>query len=410
MASPPHIGERLALLRAWRGMTQEELAFAAGTGVDVVRRLEQGVRASARLTTLTALAGALDVPVADLLSGSGDAGPQPASNATDLGDVRRVLTSPDVLPGFGGMAPAPGRATDLADLHTCTDRMWGRYQNGAYGPVARLLPDLITDARRAAREATGADRVAAHSVLATAYQAGAGVAITLGHEDLAFIAVERAVLAAELCGDPLHRAAAANFLSWIYRRHGRLAEAEEVATRAAEQCEPRWLQADPGRIAVFGGLLLNASGAAARAGHAQRARDLTRTARAAAERLGTDRIDRWAVFGPSVVAMTEVNNAVEYGDPEEGLALVCRVPPRGRVPGTWVARYLLNVAEVQAGKGGTRAAGEALAEARRLAPEWVRYHPQARAAVESLLSRCRRPPQELVELAAHLRGAAPPPK
>nr|WP_169805203.1 helix-turn-helix transcriptional regulator [Nocardiopsis trehalosi] len=35
MASPPHIGERLARLRAWRGMTQEELAFAAGTGVDV---------------------------------------------------------------------------------------------------------------------------------------------------------------------------------------------------------------------------------------------------------------------------------------------------------------------------------------------------------------------------------------
>ena len=72
MASLPHIGERLARLRAWRGMTQEELACAAGTGVDVVRRLEQGVRASARLTTLTALAGALDVPVADLLSGSGD--------------------------------------------------------------------------------------------------------------------------------------------------------------------------------------------------------------------------------------------------------------------------------------------------------------------------------------------------
>ena len=64
----PPIGENLARLRTLAGLTQEQLAERAGVSVDVVRRLEQGSRPSARITSLYALAGALDVPLSVLLA------------------------------------------------------------------------------------------------------------------------------------------------------------------------------------------------------------------------------------------------------------------------------------------------------------------------------------------------------
>jgi len=47
-------------LRRRRGLTQQELADAAGVSVDIIRKLEQGQRSSALLTTLMAIAQALD--------------------------------------------------------------------------------------------------------------------------------------------------------------------------------------------------------------------------------------------------------------------------------------------------------------------------------------------------------------
>ncbi|MFB6436127.1 helix-turn-helix domain-containing protein [Streptomyces sp. NPDC056411] len=55
------IGERIARLRTRRKLTQEGLAERAGLCVDLVRKLEQGVRQTARLSTLNALARALEV-------------------------------------------------------------------------------------------------------------------------------------------------------------------------------------------------------------------------------------------------------------------------------------------------------------------------------------------------------------
>lgn len=63
-------GAGLAELRRGRGWTQEMLAGYSGLSVEMVRKLEQGVRQSARITTLTALARALNVPVSTLLGDS----------------------------------------------------------------------------------------------------------------------------------------------------------------------------------------------------------------------------------------------------------------------------------------------------------------------------------------------------
>jgi transcriptional regulator with XRE-family HTH domain len=61
------IGDRIRLLRNDRGLTQEQLAELAGVSTDLVKKLEQNRRQSARLTSLTALAEALDVPRSQML-------------------------------------------------------------------------------------------------------------------------------------------------------------------------------------------------------------------------------------------------------------------------------------------------------------------------------------------------------
>jgi transcriptional regulator with XRE-family HTH domain len=60
-------GMRLAELRRERGWTQEVLADQAGISTDLVRKLEQNAKPSARISTLSALGQALDVAPGDLL-------------------------------------------------------------------------------------------------------------------------------------------------------------------------------------------------------------------------------------------------------------------------------------------------------------------------------------------------------
>jgi transcriptional regulator with XRE-family HTH domain len=68
--SPPDIvaafSEVLLRARAASGLTQEELAFAAGVDRTFVSRLERGIR-QPTITTLFALADALGTSAADLV-------------------------------------------------------------------------------------------------------------------------------------------------------------------------------------------------------------------------------------------------------------------------------------------------------------------------------------------------------
>src|ERR671917_677553 len=62
------IGSQLRRLRRLRGLTQEELADGANVSRDLVAKLEQGRRQSARLASLASLARALDVELSALVT------------------------------------------------------------------------------------------------------------------------------------------------------------------------------------------------------------------------------------------------------------------------------------------------------------------------------------------------------
>jgi transcriptional regulator with XRE-family HTH domain len=105
---------RLAQLRHERGWTQELLAGRAGVSTELVKKLEQGVKRSARLSTLGALARALDVPVGVLL-GENAPGEPPA----------RPARQADENPGASA-GGEPGRPTLLRVL--IAERHWQRFQ------------------------------------------------------------------------------------------------------------------------------------------------------------------------------------------------------------------------------------------------------------------------------------------
>ncbi|MGC4885679.1 helix-turn-helix domain-containing protein [Micromonospora sp. DT227] len=396
------IGEQIVRLRSAAHLTQEQLAERAGISVDVIRRLEQGVRHSARLNTLTKIAAALGAELAVIIAPRTTFAPEPDRG---IPAIREAITS-STVDQLGGLAETDADI-DLKRLTASVDSAWHIWQRGEYSILGRLLPALIAEARHATRECAGDDQEHAFSLLATVFELAAGVTVMLGHEDLAWLSVERAVAASEQCGDEVTKASAVYWAAWILRRQGRYRDSLTAATRAAEIHEPRMTRATPAQLTVWGGLLVNAAGAAARDDRAVAATELLDFARTAAVRLGQDRVDRWSVFGPRLVAQSAVVNATELGDFETAVRLAADVEAvRSRVPATWESRYLLALAQAEVELGQDIPAVATLHQARLLTPEWIRYHRLARDLTAELNARIpagRQP--ELDELTRHIQLA-----
>jgi transcriptional regulator with XRE-family HTH domain len=66
----PSLGRRVKQLREAAGLSQQALAAAAGVSISAVTQLEQGSKGDPRISTVAALAAALDVTVDELLAGA----------------------------------------------------------------------------------------------------------------------------------------------------------------------------------------------------------------------------------------------------------------------------------------------------------------------------------------------------
>lgn len=395
----PGIGDRIARLRTRRKLTQEGLAEQAGLCVDVVRKLEQGVRRTARLATLNALAKALDVEPSVLVG-------QPATF-----EIRSDGERPSVLALRQAISPVsdllgdepdpedpPGIAALRASLRS-TERI---RRDGRMGEIGALLPQLIRDAKAVARASTGDEAAAAHSVLAEAYQVAATTLAALGKEDAAFTALERSMEAAGKSDDAHLETVGFSSLAWVLTKQGRLADAERVALNAAERIEPGF-RSPPVELALWGVLLLRAATAAVRLERQDAVRELLTMASAAAARIGTDRLDYATPFGPANVGVAKVNFLVEMEQSAEALRAARTVPELQALPPTWRARFHIDRALAFADLHKDDGALEALLTAERTAPEWMRYHSTSRRLVADLRNRERRRTSPLTELADRLR-------
>ncbi|MDI3388271.1 helix-turn-helix transcriptional regulator [Streptomyces sp. B-S-A8] len=397
----PSIGDRIARLRARRKLTQEGLAERAGVSVDVVRKLEQGVRQTARLSTLNSLARALDVEPSALVG-------QPvtfeARSEQDQPSVlalrQAVAPVSDLL--SAGPDPDPEEPPDIAALQACLRSTERIRREGRIGEIGAVLPQLIRDAKNAAHASSGNESAAAYSVLAEAYQVAATTLTALGKEDVAFTALERAMEAARRGNDPHLETVGISSLAWVLTRQGRLEDAEHVSVTTAERIEPGF-RSQPVELALWGVLLLRAATAAVRLDRQETVQELLSLAGAAAARIGTDRLDYATPFGPTNAGVAKVNFLVEMGRSAEALSAARLVPDLASLPPTWRARFHVDRALAHSDLNRDEDSLKALIVAERTAPEWMRYHSTSRRLVTELRGRERRRTSPVTELADRLR-------
>jgi transcriptional regulator with XRE-family HTH domain len=376
------IGERLRKFRHERAITQEELAERSGVSKDVIRKLEQGRRTSARVKTLGDLARGLGVTPSALL-GRRERLERQAPDG--ILAVRDALLSPaDLYPGAG--PGEDGEPLGAADLAALVRRGWDYYWRGGFAELAAMLPGLIGEARLAA----GDGGAPACKALAQSCQLAADLMVHTGNDDLAMAAAERALAAAARGDDELQHAVLAGTASWVLLHQGRHADAETVARRAAAAVEPRALgAASPVHLTAWGALLLTAAAPAAALADAPGVERYMEAAAEAASFLPADRHDYQVSFGPTQVAMQRCYTSAVLREPGRALEAAKGVRREDLLPVSWGAHHL-DVAQALVDAGRHRQATGALLTACEVSPQWFRHQGIARGLVRELVEQQRR--------------------
>jgi transcriptional regulator with XRE-family HTH domain len=387
-----NIGARLRAVRRERDLTQEQLAEHAGVGRDIIAKLEQGRRSTARISTLVNLAEALDIELSDLL------GKRERIERGDDGGILAVRNAILSVADLAGIDPGAddGEPTPLAILDGTVRRGWGLYWQGRFGDLANLLPGLIAEARITERGGGGA----AAGPLAQAYQLAADLMVHTGNDDLAAVGAERALAAAWRGSDPLQHASLAGTVSWVLLHQGRLGDAERVARLAAEQIEVPISRATPEHLTVWGALLLSAAAPAAAASRGAEVSDYIGLSRAAAGRFDHDRHDYWVSFGPTQVAMQATHTFAVLGRSGDALKAAGQVRRPDLLAISWGA-HKLDVAQACLDTPRRRHdAIRALWEAHQVSPEWFRHQGLARSMVRDVVEHERRLTPQVRRLAS----------
>jgi transcriptional regulator with XRE-family HTH domain len=388
-----HLGDRLAGLRRVATLTQEELAERAGVSVDVVRKLEQHRKHSARLPTLHALARGLGVEVTTLL---GDPPAVPSNGEAEppqLVALRRAIAPPLFAP------PPPPDATEslsLPILRTEVSDGWSLYHSADFGRLLDHLPRIVADARLAAAVGSADSRAAGEAALGKALQLSGHLAIRLGKTDLALSSLERAAAAAQNSDDPLLAPMVFGSVAWAYQRQNRLDDAGNLAVRAADDVEREIRTDTAASLRVWGGLVMSAATSTARSGDYDQAKDMMTTAEYQAKRLVTLASPQdgraVSVFSRSSVRIERVRLAVQHARPDEALQLAGGIRLSRDTPPSWRTWLLLDVARAHTDIGDAFGAVRTLQSLRRTAPAWMRHHTLAVAILRDLLVGPVRPP------------------
>ncbi|MFF0820063.1 helix-turn-helix domain-containing protein [Micromonospora haikouensis] len=388
------VGRRVAYWRGRRRLSQQMLADRLGKSKSWVDKVERGVRALDRVSTLHDIAAVLRIDAAVLLGR--DARPAEATERTEgVERIRAALSAYEITLGRATQRPAV-----LADrLARQVGHGWVTYQHARYPQLVDLLPPLLADAQRThARDpATG------RGPLVEAYRITAALLVKVGEADLAWLAADRAVAVAT--GDRALVAAAVVQLGQALRASGRARAARSAALAAAYRIAP----ADPDdgtpqELSLCGALLVQAALAAARHGDEASATELLGEAAAMADRVGEGHDHHRTGFGPTTVGSARVAAAVELGAARAAVTWHERTTRRDAwrwLPAEHRAAHLLDAARAYLQADDPASAGRALVDAERTAPAEVRHRPAARSVLAQVV-RDPHAPATIVQLALAL--------
>ncbi len=389
MPEETSLGQRIQAVRKRRGLTQDELARAAGVSRSLVCKLEQGEINDIRLETAHKIAAALGVPTSSLMP-RGDA-PVPAPESLVAWQpVRRALDgAPD--------AELPGEPT-LEGVRSTFRGVLPLLLGSRFAELGVVLPALLRDADALVAGSVNGTRASARALRAQIRQVAGALMLHTWQFDTAGQAFDLAMSDAD---DVLIAMSVVEERCWGLIRQGKLAETRELAFRWADDHEPR-MSADRNELAAWGRLLIRASTAAVRDNQPGQARDALRLARIAAA--GTDRdfslpYAPWHVFGPVTVQVAAAETATIQDNPQATLDIASRLT-RARLP---VRRYApshrLDVAQAHVTLRQYPEAVSVLQQLRQERPQWLPRQRHASDILEKIIQRRRTLTPEMRELA-----------
>jgi transcriptional regulator with XRE-family HTH domain len=396
------IGERVAWYRRRRGLSQEVLAGLVGRTTDWLSKAENNRIELDRLSVITALANALDVSLGDLL-----AEPTLMDWSRDSGQ-RTVPALRDALMDYRQLTPLlraqpEGEQPGLLELRANVAQVLDAYQASRYGFATRRLPLLLADALVAARSCSGEEREEAHALLALSYQGASMVLGKVGEAELAWIAADRGLAAAQESGRSVVVGSLFRSVTHCLLSTGRFPAGVQLVNDAASVMQDELGEASPTYLSVYGTLFLAGAMAAARAEDRATTRAFLREADETAQRLHTDANHMWTAFGPTNVAIHRVATAGELGDIQVAADLGQRIDASG-LPVERRVRHSLEVARALSAWNRTDDALAILLEAEQEAPEQIRHHYMSRELVIGWVRGTRgRPSLPVADLARRLR-------
>ncbi|MEE4424308.1 helix-turn-helix domain-containing protein [Streptomyces bugieae] len=354
-----HIGARVRTIRKRRGLTQRELADASGVSLSLIRQLEQGAAPGTRMETAHKLAAALRVTTTTLLKRDDQRGVEPAER------WRALQLS--VQLGVG----SPSEPPTVKGVEALLPSVRSAYFSNRLADLSALLGPALRDA-----DALG-DSVVARGVRAHLLQIAGSVLTQVREFDAAVTALQRAL---DDAPDRLRAAAVVTTWSWLLVRQGRLQAARELATRWADDVEPRMSRATPEELAAWGWLLMQASAANLRDNRRGEAADTMRLAQSVSVMLGrelprgTERLTTW---GPTTVRYKAAERHIVLDEPDKVLRAAKR-PRRTQArqrPALAVSteyhRHRLDVAKAHTMMRQYGEAVDVLTDVHANAPEWL---------------------------------------
>ncbi|MFH9074041.1 helix-turn-helix domain-containing protein [Streptomyces alboflavus] len=376
------IGDRIRHYRG--GRRQDAVAGLVGISPDYLSQIERGLKVPS-LPVLYALAQELGVPTAALLSA------QPSPEEETAG-------SPDAAVGRALLGSGPARNAAPVTAGVLRDRVeaaWHSWQTSGdrFSTAAAALPELVADVEHAVRAArAGSDAIDRRAVLRTAadlYCLLRSYLRRTGRVDLATLAADRAMRAAEDADDPLRIATAQWNLGHVLLAANQPAEAEELALRAAERVASARIP-EMERTAMDGALQLVAVlGAARRRRWAEARERLVRRAAPAACAVPDGSNIGWTVFGPTNVALHALSIEMEAGETGEALHTADAIDTGPLVSLERKFTFGLEVAACHSRRRDDAAALLALLGLEAIAPEDLARTPLARQLVLTVKRRAR---------------------
>jgi transcriptional regulator with XRE-family HTH domain len=381
MPEDTDIGARLRDIRKRRGLTQKALATASGVSLSLIRKLEQGDLHDTRMETARRLADALRVQTSSLLERD-DAEP-----TDETAEPWRPLQAAVQI----AVNPMVGEAPTVAGIRELLPEVRRAYFANELSQLSGLMAPLLRDAD------TLGDSADARDVRSHLLQIAGSVLTQVRQYGAAETALRRAL---DDAPDRLRAAGIIATWSWLLVRQGKLAASRELATKWADDVEPRMSRATPEELAAWGWLLMQSSAANLRDNRRGEADDTMRLARSVSVMLGrelprgTERLTTW---GPTTVRYKAAERHIVLDEPDKVLRAA---RSRGSVAvSTEYHRHRLDVAKAHTMLRQYGEAVDVLSDVHGNAPEWLASQRYARDILGDVVERRRTLTPEMRTLA-----------